>query len=266
GGAQPPVKVFPELLRGDRRLEVRGAGGEDPDVGGERLRAAEARESALAEQAEEPGLGGAAQLSHFVEEERAAASELQAAALARRRAREGTLLVTEDLRLDHPVGHCTDAHLDEGLLRPRRVGVDGAGDELLARAGLAADEHRGAGRGNPRDPFACLSHLRADTDDASETLPLARPALCPTPAREERSAAGHRHSYRAAALHDTAGDPLTEPATHAMRFGREPDRYRDPDFLAARIQHEDRGAAHARVALERSEDAFQRGAKLDRAR
>ena len=91
-------------------------------------------------------------------------------------------------------------------------------------------------------------------------------ALFPSTAREERFAAGHRHGYRAAALHDTAGDPLTEPATHAMRFGREPDRYRDPDFLAAGIQHEDRGAAHARVALERSEDAFQRGAKLDRAR
>ena len=52
------MKVFPELLRGDRRLEVRGAGGEDPDVGGERLRSAEALESALAKQAEEPGLGG----------------------------------------------------------------------------------------------------------------------------------------------------------------------------------------------------------------
>src|SRR5205823_9939132 len=36
-----------------------------------------------------------------------------------------------------------------------------------------ADEHRGAGRGNPSDPLACLPHLRADTDDASETLPLA---------------------------------------------------------------------------------------------
>ena len=38
---------------------------------------------------------------------------------------------------------------DEGPVEPRRGGVDGAGDQLLARAGLAAHQHRGVRGGHP---------------------------------------------------------------------------------------------------------------------
>ena len=55
------------------------------------------------------------------------------------------------------VGQRRAVHLDERLARPRRVVVDGVGDQLLARARLAADQHRRVG---PRHLRHLLVHLR----------------------------------------------------------------------------------------------------------
>ena len=53
--------------------------------------------------------------------------------------------------LDELLGDGRAVDLDEGLARAQAVGMDGAGDELLARAALAVDEHRGVGRGDLED-------------------------------------------------------------------------------------------------------------------
>jgi hypothetical protein len=83
-------------------------------------------------------------LAHLVEEERAAVGELEEALLVFGGARERALLVPEELALEQVLGHGRAVLRDEELVLAARLVVHGAGDELLARAGLALDEHRDA--------------------------------------------------------------------------------------------------------------------------
>ena len=87
---------------------------------------------------------------------------------------EGPLLVAEQLRLDQRVGKRGAAHLDERLLRPQRVVVDGVGDQLLAGAGLAADEHRGVGLRDLRHLLVHLPRGTAGADDVREVVAFAQ--------------------------------------------------------------------------------------------
>ena len=69
------------------------------------------------------------------------------------RAGEGALLVAEQLALEHAgrERRAVDAH--ERLVLARRVDVDGVRDQLLAGAGLAAQEHRRAASARPARPW-----------------------------------------------------------------------------------------------------------------
>ena len=53
----------------------------------------------------------------------------------------------------------------KGLVATGTRVVDRAGDELLAGAALAADQHRHGGRGHQRDPRVDTSHRRGGPDD-----------------------------------------------------------------------------------------------------
>ena len=74
------------------------------------------------------------------------------------RAGERALLVAEELRLDQILRQRRAVHLDERLLRARRVVVDRVRDQLLAGARLAAQQHRRVRRRDLRD---LLVHLAA---------------------------------------------------------------------------------------------------------
>ena len=69
------------------------------------------------------------------------------------RAGERALLVAEQLALDQAGRQGGAVDLDERLVAPRAGRVDGAGDQLLAGAGLAGDQHRGVGRRDADRPF-----------------------------------------------------------------------------------------------------------------
>ena len=95
-------------------------------------------------------------------------AELEAAAPPLDRAREAALLVAEQLGLEHArrERRAVDAH--ERLLLARAVDVDGVRDQLLAGAGLAAQQH---GRARRRDLLDLLQHLAqrgAVADDVAE--------------------------------------------------------------------------------------------------
>src|SRR6185295_2312693 len=77
------------------------------------------------------------------EEDGAAAGQLEGALAGRRRAREGALLVAEELALDEVRRHGAAVDDHEGPLLAARGIVDRVGDEVLAGAGLALDEDRG---------------------------------------------------------------------------------------------------------------------------
>src|SRR5207247_8469108 len=117
-----------------------------------------------------------AHVADFVQEERAAVGELELPAAARERAREGALLVAEQLGLDQLVRDRGAVDLDERLLAPRRPGVDGAGHQLLAAAVLAPDQHAAGRRGGGDDLLAEPADRLALADDpgAPGAAPAAR--------------------------------------------------------------------------------------------
>src|SRR5207244_6857537 len=120
------------------------------------------RKLAVLEYVEQLGLQRRMQLADLVQEDRAGVGELEAPGLALVRAREGAALVAEQLRLQELTRDRGAVHLDEGRASARRVDVDGAGDQLLAHARLAADEHGDVGAGRLLDDALDLAHLRAD--------------------------------------------------------------------------------------------------------
>ncbi len=81
--------------------------------------------------------------------------QFEAADLARDGAGEGALLVAEELALQQSHGNGGAVDLDEGAPAPRAAIVNGAGDQLLAGAGFALDQH---GRIGGRDRLHLLQH------------------------------------------------------------------------------------------------------------
>jgi hypothetical protein len=75
--------------------------------------------------------------------------------------------MAEQLRLDERLGQGCAVDGDEGTRPPARV-VDGASDQLLARAALAGEEHGRLRGGDSRCLFQHRAKSRSVTDDAFE--------------------------------------------------------------------------------------------------
>src|SRR5262245_16759860 len=140
---QPVEEVLAEAAVAYRRAQVAVRGRDEASVDRDRARPAHAVEARLLERAQELRLGRERHLADLVEEERAAVRELEAAGLARRRARERALLVAEQLALEERLGNRRTVDLDEGPARAAAARVQRARDDLLARAALAGHERGG---------------------------------------------------------------------------------------------------------------------------
>ena len=140
---------------------------------------AERAKAAVFQDAQELGLEVDRHLGDLVEQHRAAARQLELAARAPLGAREGAALVAEDERLDERPGQRRAVDRHEGLVAPRAHLVERARHELLARAGVAANEHRGVRVCDATDHVANDLHRARQADDGREAPrpidPLAQP-------------------------------------------------------------------------------------------
>src|SRR5204862_927941 len=100
-------------------------------------------------------------LADLVEKERPVIGQLESPRLALHRAGKCALLESEQLGLDKLARNGRAVDLDEGLFPPRGLLVQSRGDQLLARAALALNEHR-AGR---------VCHLGDDLLKLDDALP-----------------------------------------------------------------------------------------------
>ena len=119
-------------------------------------------------------------VAHLVEEQRAAAGLLEAPRPGGHRAGEGALHVAEQLGLEQGLGERAAVDGHERAARPGRAPVQLAGDQLLAGAGLADDQHRDVGGGDLLDLPVHLLHPGAAPEDVAEALllqPLAEAAV-----------------------------------------------------------------------------------------
>ena len=139
-----------------------------------RLRAADRREQLIVERAQHLGLGLEAHVADFIEEERAAVGALERAALLGRAAGLRAVAIAEQLGLDVVFGNGGAVELDEDAIAAQALGVDGAGDEFLAGARFAVDEHAAVGGRHEPDLLAQRfdRHAVAGEDRADAELAL----------------------------------------------------------------------------------------------
>src|SRR5262245_17806710 len=151
---QAVVEIGAEKPGADPRLQVAIRRRDQPHIGAQGARAADALELALLQHAQELGLDLRGQLAYLVEEQRAAVGELEAAAPLLDGAGEGAFLVAEELAFHELARERRAVDLDECPLAPAAELVDRARDELLPGAGLTLDQDRAIGRRHLRDLLA----------------------------------------------------------------------------------------------------------------
>jgi hypothetical protein len=137
-----------------------------------------AAEALVLQQLQQLDLGGRVGLADLVEEQRAAFCGLHQAGLALAGIGEGALLVAEQLGLDQLRRQRAAVQLDEGHAHGAGPEVQRAGDQFLAGAGLAVDQHRrrvGVGE--------LLLGLHQHRDDRSRRATMAgeRPTILSSP-------------------------------------------------------------------------------------
>ena len=125
-------------------------------------------EFVLLQNAQQLGLKRQGNFGDFVEEQRAAVGQLEAALALHRRAGEGAFFVAEEFALEEVFRHGGAVDLDIGLVLAQAFFVQRAGDDFLARAAFALDQHGGIGRGDLQDPFLHSIHLRADDEQGGK--------------------------------------------------------------------------------------------------
>src|SRR5690606_29548211 len=120
---------------------------------------------AALEHAEELGLHRQGHVADLVEEERAAVGVLEAALPLAVGAGERAADVAEELVLEDVLVEAGAVERDELLLRPLGLAVDGLGDELLAGARLAGDEHGDGAGGDLLDEGEHVADGGGASDD-----------------------------------------------------------------------------------------------------
>ncbi len=154
----------------DRQPQVAVGGGDDARVDGLVAAVPHRLDLPVLQRAQQLGLGRGGELADLVEEERPAVGQLEGARAIRAGRGEGALDVPEELALHQVLGDRPAVSDDEGLLHALAHAVDLFGQQLLARAGLAVDQHRGVGPADGAQLGEDGPHLGATADHRAEAL------------------------------------------------------------------------------------------------
>ena len=145
---QSEIQILAERAFGHALLQVTIGRRNDPQAGLSRHVFSEPFIFPFLKQAEQLRLDLHGEIADFVEKKRAALGRLDLAPMIPDRAGEGSLDVAEEFAFEQFFGKAgaTDGH--ERFVRQVTLLMDGAGDDALARAAFAEDEHgsRSAGR------------------------------------------------------------------------------------------------------------------------
>ena len=156
------VEVEPELALLGHGPQVAVGRRHHPAVGADRLVAADRAHLPLLQHAQQLALHHAAHVPDLVEEERPLAGHHEQTLVVLGRAREAASPVPEELALEQAVRDRRAVLGQEGLAVVDPAGVDLLGDQLLAGAALAGDQHRRVAARRPLDlPVELLHDLRA---------------------------------------------------------------------------------------------------------
>ena len=125
--------------------------------------------------AEKLGLEAGAHLADLVEHERALVGGLELADLPLRGAGEGARSWPNNSLANRSADSAAQLRQTKTLSCAGTVVMDGPGDQFLAHAALAADQHGGVAGGGAGDLLGHLPNRRAAADDfAADAQPLAQ--------------------------------------------------------------------------------------------
>ena len=150
----------------DQRAQVAVGGGDDAHVDLVRLRAAQRAHLAFLQHAQQLGLQRQRHVADLVEEQGAAVGCIEQALAVAVGAGEGALAVAEQLALQQVLRQRGAVLHDERLAAAEAAVMDGAGDQFLAGAGLAGQQHAGGVVQHLADQLVHAAHGRAATDQA----------------------------------------------------------------------------------------------------
>src|SRR6516164_2985210 len=166
--AQAVIEVGAELARLHKLPQLAVAGGDQANVNLNHLVATQATHFLLLDGAQQLHLQRGAHFRNFVEEYCAAARFFQDPPLVFDSSCESAADVAEELGLQQCLSQGTTVQGEEAVVGSGTVVVDGLGHQLLARATLAVDQHRGAGVCNHGDGLINLHHRTAASHQAGK--------------------------------------------------------------------------------------------------
>ena len=168
--AQAIEKVLAEPASVDLFLQVAIGRGNDADIDPAGARVADAFQFLLLQNAQQLCLHRERHFSDFIEKQRAAVGQFEAARLVLQRAGKRASHVTEEFALEQVVGHGAAIHLDEGATLPRALVVSSASDEFLAHTAFSGDEHRCTGRCDKLNLLHHFPQSWTSADDVTEVV------------------------------------------------------------------------------------------------
>ena len=165
---EPIVQILAETARIDLVLQILVRRRHDARVHLARLAGADALELLLLQDAQHLDLEFRTHARDFVEEDGAAVGRLETAGLVLDGAGERPLDVAEQLAFQQALGQGAAVDADVGAVGAAAEAMDGAGDEFLAGAGLADDEHAGLSGSNQARQASHVAQRRTLADDARQ--------------------------------------------------------------------------------------------------
>ena len=161
-------------------------GSQHPHVDGDFFMTANGHDGSLLQHTQQLGLNLRLHLPDFVEEDRAAVRRPETPQRRRNRASERALHVAKHVAGEERACRYRTIDRNKGFFRLRPIGVDRAGDQFLASATRAENEHIGGVFGNPREILPQLTGPSRHPDNFVE---------CDPPAIRSRLAR-HRNAFR----------------------------------------------------------------------
>src|SRR5262252_6624385 len=158
---QTEEEIVAEVAVGHGARQVAVGGGDDAHVDANVLFPSEAGELAVLQDLEELSLQRKAHVPDFIEEHRPLVRELELARFLVNGASKGAALEAEQLRLEQLARKRGAVDLHERPIAPGRRAVQRAGDQFLAGAAFATNQHGDVGAGRTLDQLLHLAHTRA---------------------------------------------------------------------------------------------------------
>ena len=167
-------KIIAQMALGDRIFRNLVGRGQHAHVDRGFALAAQAAQLAVFQHAQQFGLRADRHLADFVEQQRAALGQFEAAGAALQRAGERAFFVAEDFAFDQRLRNRGAVDGDERLRLARAERVNGARDQFLAGAALAGDQDGGGAGRDHLDQAKDFLHALGGADQRAQNADVAQ--------------------------------------------------------------------------------------------